>query len=71
MNDTERLDWLEKTEMSLISDDSGSWAVTSDGMQSCSKNPPDDTSTAFFIEEHQWRKNVREAIETAKEENDS
>jgi hypothetical protein len=68
MTDTERLDWLTETGMSLINDDFGNWAVTSDGMQNVPKNPPDDIETTFFIEKAQWRPSVREAIDAAKED---
>jgi hypothetical protein len=33
------------------------------GMQSIPENPPDDVQTTFFIEKHEWKKTVREAVE--------
>lgn len=65
MNDTQRLDWIQKQDgMALVSDDAGRWAVVVDGIQ----NLPDpdeatDISTTFFIEAAQWQDNVRDAID--------
>ena len=65
MKDKERLDWLEKSQMSLISDDCGNWAVACDGFQNVPKNPPDDIETMFWIEKARWCKNTRGAIDRA------
>ena len=65
MTDSELIDWLETQEgYGLISDDFGRWAVSSTGMQ----NVPDDTEvasdicTSFFVQAHEWRSTIREAI---------
>ena len=43
MNDTERLDWLERHDgIALISDDNGHWAVTENGMQYIPDGEPED-----------------------------
>ena len=67
MNDTERLNWLEKNAgYALVSDDNGHWACVVDGMQNC---PMDDgtcdISTTFFIEKRDWYNTPREAIDSA------
>jgi hypothetical protein len=66
-----RLDWLEKTQYALISDDNGHWACVSDGMQNC---PVDentcDINTMFFIEKNRWHDTIRGAIDFAKGEDD-
>ena len=57
----------------LISDDFGNWAVSDGGMQSIPEHPgtPSDISTTFFIEAHEWRPSIREALLTlVDEEND-
>ena len=65
-NDFYRLEWLEKRQgFALISDDLGSWAIASDGLQSIPEDPPDDLMTAFLIEKHAWRPTIREAIDHA------
>lgn len=72
MNDSERLNWMESQEgIALISDDAGNWAVSGDGMQNVPDSPPQDISTTFFVERHQWKPSVREAIDAAIEEFDS
>ena len=76
MTDTELINYLQETEASLISDDEGHWAVTQWGMtqwgmQNVSENPPVDIQTTFFIEAHEWKKTIREAIEAYKAEYDS
>jgi hypothetical protein len=72
MNDTELIDWLETQEGSaLISDDFGHWAVSGTGMQNVPENPPDDIQTTFFIEKHEWKKTIREAILAAYKEVES
>lgn len=64
MNDTERLNFLVSNDLNLINDDAGRWACVSDGIQ----NVPDDETagdinSTFFIEKHQWKKSIREAID--------
>lgn len=68
MNDTDRIDWLEKQDgIGLISDDEGRWAVSTTGTQ----NLPDDPDIAFdfignfWVEAKDWRPTVREAIDAA------
>lgn len=68
MTDTERLDWLQKTDcMSLISDDSGHWACTQDGFQTVPPEFPEagDIHTTFFVAKGQWYNSIREAIDAA------
>ena len=74
--DKERLDWLEQIVSEgvcpgLINDDNGHWALVFDGMQNVpTGDAPEDISTSFFIEAHQWRDTVREAIDAALEESE-
>ena len=64
--DTERLDWLERQEGSaLVSDDFGSWAVVTEGVQNVPMNPPDDIQTTFWIEKKHWKPSVRAALDAA------
>uniref|UniRef100_A0A6M3LF10 Uncharacterized protein n=1 Tax=viral metagenome TaxID=1070528 RepID=A0A6M3LF10_9ZZZZ len=64
--DTERINWLEKKQgKALVSDDFGHWAVVEDGMQNIPDSPPDDIQTTFFIEKEEWKKSIREAIDSA------
>ena len=68
MNDTERLNWLERQEgCGLISDDFGRWAVSVEGVQDVPDDPgqPSDINTAFFVEKHQWHPSIRAAIDAA------
>ena len=68
MTDKDRINWLElKDGFALVSDDFGRWAVTGDGMQNVPDNidEPSDISTSFFIEAHQWRGSIRQAIDAA------
>lgn len=67
--DSKRLTWLQQQQgFALVSDDQGHWAVVCDGMQNLPLNPPDDVQTTFFIEKHQWRKNIRRALDAAMKE---
>jgi hypothetical protein len=69
MSDTELLDYLETQEgAALVSDDRGHWAVTMSGMQTIPENPPDDITTTFFIEKHEWKPTIREAISAYRQE---
>lgn len=67
MDDTKRLDWLEKQNgCGLISDDAGRWAISTGGFQ----NVPDskkriDIFSTFFVEAKQWRSSIRKAIDYA------
>ena len=71
MGDKERFDWLEEHQgCALISDDMGHWAVSGDGFQSLSDNPPDDVETTFFIEKKQWKSSIREAVDSAISDNE-
>lgn len=70
INDTDRLNWLEKNDgCGLISDDAGRWAVSTSGMQNL-PNPdePIDITTAFFVEAKEWKSTIREAIDYAIEQ---
>jgi len=73
MNDTERLDWLEKQPgEGLINDDAGRWAVSCGGMQNVPDfDGPMDISTMFFVEKEDWRPSIREAIDAAIEKEDA
>ena len=69
MDDTERIDWLEKQQGSaLVSDDCRCWAVVTDGMQNCPTDPPSDIQTTFFIAGKDWHSSVRAAIDAAYKE---
>ena len=69
MNDTQRLDWLEKiTEdgfcPAILNDDNGHWAVAFDGVQNVPMS--DDTGdiySTFFVEAKYWKPTIREAID--------
>lgn len=66
MNDTKRLDWLEKHQgYGLISDDCGHWAVSTSGFQSVPRIPPGDLDTHFWVYKNQWKTSIREAIDAA------
>jgi len=66
MNDTERLDWLEKQDgYALISDDGGRWVCTCEGMQNIPEEEASDIVTTFFIEKDKWKNTIREAIDSA------
>ena len=66
MNDTERLNWLEKQDgASLINDDAGHWAFASDGAQDLVINGADDLWTSYLIEKHAWQSSIRDAIDHA------
>lgn len=66
--DTELLDGLEKLVErgscpGIINDDKGHWAVSDTGHQSIQPGPgPDNVDTSFYVEAHEWRKTIREAI---------
>lgn len=69
MNDTDRIDWLERQDgMALVSDDYGHWACVTDGVQDTLINAPDDISTSFWIRKEDWHSTIREAIDAAYEE---
>ena len=68
MDDTHRLDWLERHEgFGLISDDFGRWAVSGEGMQTlpAQVGRPFDVSTSFFVEAANWHPSIRAAINAA------
>ena len=66
MNDTERLNWLEKQDGgALVNDDAGRWAFASDGFQNVPEDDPSDISTTHWIEKHAWRSSIREVIDLA------
>ena len=76
MTDEERLDWLENNPhcASLVNDDNGRWAVTSNGFQNVSSKgvlvteSAIDIETAFWVEACEWKDSVREAIDAAHQE---
>lgn len=64
MTDTELLNWLEREEgAGLISDDAGHWAISFSGMQEVPNDPPQDLISNFFVEAHEWKTTIREALE--------
>jgi hypothetical protein len=64
MTDTERLDKLEKCYgVALVNDDFGHWAVVVNGMQNVPDETPADIQTTFFVEKHEWKNTIREAID--------
>jgi len=68
MTDTELLDFLEAKAKEgwcpcLLNDDAGHWAVVGDGVQNVPLDAPDDIATTFWVEKHQWKNTVREALE--------
>ena len=74
MTDKERIDWLEKQVKKgrcpgLINDDNGHWAIAFEGIQNCpDTTDPCDISTSFFIEAGYWKDTIREAIDSAIED---
>jgi hypothetical protein len=73
MTDTELLDYLEeKSKLGwcpcLLNDDAGHWAVVEDGMQNVPLDPLYDIETTFWVEKHQWKNTVREALEAFAQE---
>ena len=68
VDDTKRLDWLEKREgFGLISDDFGRWAVSGAGTQNLPTDigQPFDVSTSYFAEASNWHLSIRDAIDAA------
>jgi hypothetical protein len=68
MTDTQLLDFLEAKSKEghcpcLLNDDTGNWAVVEDGMQNVPIDAPCDIQTTFWVEKHQWKNSVREALE--------
>ena len=69
MTDTELLDLLEAKSQEgwcpcLLYDDNGHWAVAGDGTQNVPMDDsPCDIQTTFWVEKHQWKNSVREALE--------
>jgi hypothetical protein len=67
--DTELLDLLETKAKQgwcpcLLYDDNGHWAVAGDGTQNVPMDDaPCDIQTTFWVEAHQWKNSVREALE--------
>ena len=73
MNDTERLNWLEKQDCwSLISDDGGHWACVQEGTQTVPEKDGGDIWTSFVILKGEWKDTIREAIDSvANSENET
>ena len=64
--DAMRLDWLERQDAALLSDDNGHWSVSFEGMQSCPlQDEPQDIWTSFVVKAEDWYPSVREAIDAA------
>jgi len=70
MNDTLRLDWLEKQQgCCLVSDDNGHWAFVCSGFQNVPMGKKaQDIASTFFIEKKDWRPTIRKAIDRAMKE---
>jgi hypothetical protein len=67
-SDTELLDLLEAKGKEgwcpcLLNDDSQHWTVVGDGMQNVPIDAPCDIQTTFWVEKHQWKNSIREALE--------
>ena len=67
--DTELLNILEERGKQgwcpcLLNDDAGHWAVVMDGMQNVPIDAPCDIQTTFWVEAHQWKETIREALLT-------
>jgi hypothetical protein len=76
-SDSQLLDWLQNNGFmapGLINDDGdngGLWAVSMTGIQNMPMGEgPQDISTSFFVEAHEWKPTVREAIIAAIEEDE-
>ena len=67
MNDTERINWLERQDGgALVNDDAGRWAFASDGIQNVSTpDEPFDLASTWWVEDHAFKPTIREAIDTA------
>ena len=69
--DKRRIDWLEQGAQQgggLISDDAGRWAFVTDGTQNIPNSKKAITiTTTFFIDAHEWRRSVRDALDAAME----
>jgi hypothetical protein len=73
MNDTERLNWLEKQDgAGVISDDNGRWAVPDSGFQNLQDDEGNfitdqaiDVESMFLIPAAFWKPSLREAIDDA------
>lgn len=77
MTDTERLDWLEAQTHAgmapaIVYDDDGHWAVSFSGGSPCPRGDGDgydeDVELGTFVEVHEWRPTIREAIDYAIEQ---
>ena len=69
MNDTDRLNWLEETDCySLICDDGGRWACVMEGMQNVPLEEKSDIWTSFVVKADEWKDSIREAIDSAIDE---
>lgn len=69
MDDTERLDWLEKqgNGIAVIHTDSLYWCIGNSGLQNIIDlgEGPDDLYTTYFIEKKMFKPTIREAIDFA------
>jgi len=75
ITDTERLDWLQEQShygCGLINDDTGHWAVSTDGFQYVlMEDAACDIETTFHVPSDEWSNSVREAIDAAMQEDDN
>lgn len=67
MDDTKRLNWLEKQDGgALINDDDGRWAFASLGVQNVNLTDEEyDLESSWWIEKHAFKSSIREAIDHA------
>jgi hypothetical protein len=67
MNDTERLNWLEKQDGSaVINNDAGMWAFASDGFQNIEfESDAFDLESTWLVEKHAFKPTLRKAIDHA------
>ncbi len=68
--DSERLDWFQNECFggAIISDDDGYFTVCGSGMQNCRVDNKGPLETTFFADEDEFFNNVRDAIDSAREE---
>jgi len=47
----------------LINDDNGHWALSFTGIQEVNfGDEPSDLNTTFFVEKHEWKPTIKEAV---------
>ena len=68
MTDTERLDWLERSEAFLVTDDEGFWAVSFAFDFDWNKRSDPDLSMDVCVQQPEWQPSIRGAIDRAMKE---